>query len=169
MKYENVIKGKFIKRPNRFIAEVLVDGSAEKAHVKNTGRLKELLYEVGCDIMGADKMVFNDGWAMGCSDIGDVSCVMPTIQPAIAGSKGSAHSQEFAITDPVTACVTSAKIQCAMVVRLLENDAEQGKRVLAENKREFPTIKEYLASADQLCIDKQAVTKNEDGTLTLSF
>jgi len=131
--------------------------------------MKELLYEVGCDIMGADKMVFNDGWAMGCSDIGDVSCVMPTIQPAIAGSKGSAHSQEFAITDPVTACVTSAKIQCAMVVRLLENDAEQGKRVLAENKREFPTIKEYLASADQLCIDKQAVTKNEDGTLTLSF
>lgn len=43
MKYMNVIKGKFIERPNRFIAMVEVDGSVEKAHVKNTGRCRELL------------------------------------------------------------------------------------------------------------------------------
>ena len=30
-------------RPNRFIAEVELDGKIERAHVKNTGRLKELL------------------------------------------------------------------------------------------------------------------------------
>lgn len=43
MKYQNICKGKFIARPNRFIAEVEIDGSVERAHVKNTGRLKELL------------------------------------------------------------------------------------------------------------------------------
>ena len=43
MKYENVIKGEFLSRPNRFIANVIVDGKEDKAHVKNTGRLKELL------------------------------------------------------------------------------------------------------------------------------
>ena len=42
MRYENVVKGKFIGRPNRFIALVEVDGQEVRAHVKNTGRLKEL-------------------------------------------------------------------------------------------------------------------------------
>ncbi|MDO5415213.1 MAG: DNA/RNA nuclease SfsA [Bacillota bacterium] len=45
MKYENIIEGKFISRPNRFIANVEIDGILEKVHVKNTGRLRELLYE----------------------------------------------------------------------------------------------------------------------------
>ena len=43
MKYENIIKARFISRPNRFIAEVEIDGNIEIAHVKNTGRCKELL------------------------------------------------------------------------------------------------------------------------------
>ena len=43
MKYENMCKGTFISRPNRFIAEVIVDGRKVRAHVKNTGRCRELL------------------------------------------------------------------------------------------------------------------------------
>ena len=39
------VKGIFINRPNRFIAEVEVDGELEIAHVPNTGRCKELLVE----------------------------------------------------------------------------------------------------------------------------
>lgn len=39
------VKGIFKKRPNRFIAEVEVDGNIEIAHVPNTGRCKELLVE----------------------------------------------------------------------------------------------------------------------------
>ena len=45
MRYENVIAAKFLSRPNRFIAHVEVDGRAEVAHVKNTGRCRELLAE----------------------------------------------------------------------------------------------------------------------------
>ncbi len=39
------VKGIFKKRPNRFIAEVEVDGVLEIAHVPNTGRCKELLVD----------------------------------------------------------------------------------------------------------------------------
>lgn len=45
MKYKNIIPGKFISRPNRFIAYVEIEGELEKVHVKNTGRCKELLNE----------------------------------------------------------------------------------------------------------------------------
>lgn len=43
MKYKNIVKGTFIERPNRFIAYAEIDGKMEKAHVKNTGRCRELL------------------------------------------------------------------------------------------------------------------------------
>ena len=43
MNYKTVIKGKFISRPNRFIAYVEIDGKVEVCHVKNTGRCKEIL------------------------------------------------------------------------------------------------------------------------------
>lgn len=39
------VKGIFKARPNRFIAEVEVNGNLEIAHVPNTGRCKELLVE----------------------------------------------------------------------------------------------------------------------------
>jgi len=43
--YERVEKGVFIDRPNRFIANVLINGKNEVVHVKNTGRCKEILIE----------------------------------------------------------------------------------------------------------------------------
>ena len=43
MKYNNIYKGKFIERPNRFIAICEINGANEICHVKNTGRCRELL------------------------------------------------------------------------------------------------------------------------------
>jgi sugar fermentation stimulation protein A len=43
MKYDNIYEGRFISRPNRFIAHVEINGSIDICHVKNTGRCKELL------------------------------------------------------------------------------------------------------------------------------
>ena len=43
MRYENMVPGIFLSRPNRFIAKVLIDGTEETVHVKNTGRCRELL------------------------------------------------------------------------------------------------------------------------------
>ncbi len=43
MRYENIAFGRFLDRPNRFIAHVEMDGRIETVHVKNTGRCRELL------------------------------------------------------------------------------------------------------------------------------
>ena len=43
MKYNNIVEGRFIERPNRFIAKVEIGGVTETVHVKNTGRCRELL------------------------------------------------------------------------------------------------------------------------------
>lgn len=43
MYYETVKEGRFIQRPNRFIAKVEIEGKEEICHVRNTGRCRELL------------------------------------------------------------------------------------------------------------------------------
>ena len=43
MRYENIVKGRFLARPNRFVAHVEIDDREEVCHVKNTGRCRELL------------------------------------------------------------------------------------------------------------------------------
>lgn len=43
MRYNNVVFGEFIERPNRFIAKVKIKNQTHTVHVKNTGRCKELL------------------------------------------------------------------------------------------------------------------------------
>ena len=43
MQYPNMVKGRFLARPNRFIAHVEIDGEVQVCHVKNTGRCRELL------------------------------------------------------------------------------------------------------------------------------
>ena len=43
MHYHDMVPGKFLARPNRFIAHVELDGKLEVCHVKNTGRCRELL------------------------------------------------------------------------------------------------------------------------------
>ena len=70
MRYENVIPGRFIRRPNRFIAHVEAEGREVVCHVKNTGRCREMLTEgatvylqkcpsptrkTGFDLIAADK------------------------------------------------------------------------------------------------------------------
>ncbi|MGO5113945.1 DNA/RNA nuclease SfsA [Candidatus Avoscillospira sp. LCP25S3_F1] len=51
MIYDNIHQGVFLRRPNRFLAHVVIDGREVVAHVKNTGRCGELLIpgtEVWC-------------------------------------------------------------------------------------------------------------------------
>ncbi len=43
MRYSNVHPAIFLRRLNRFVAEVALDGAVQRVHVKNTGRCAELL------------------------------------------------------------------------------------------------------------------------------
>ena len=49
MKYNQVVSGTFLQRPNRFIAHVRINDREEICHVKNTGRCRELLVP-GCTV-----------------------------------------------------------------------------------------------------------------------
>ena len=131
--------------------------------------LKELVRQVGVEVLGEEQVKFSNGWGGGSTDMGDVSCVMPALHPSIGGAAGLAHSKDYTVPDPIMACVNSAKVQAAVLVRLLENEGAEAKRILAEGRQDYPTIPEYLAQIDALCIDKQAVVYDEERGAQLTF
>ena len=49
MQYQTVVPGRFLSRPNRFVAQVEAEGAVQTVHVKNTGRCRELLVP-GCTV-----------------------------------------------------------------------------------------------------------------------
>ncbi len=135
----------------------------------NDVTMKGIYYEVGKTLFDEAEIKFTDSWGTGCSDMGDVSCVMPAIHPNIGGAAGQGHGSTYCITDPITACVTSAKLQCGVTAELLANGAENAKEVIAKAVVPYKSIREYLDWVDKNCFEGECVSYNEDGTVTLTY
>ena len=79
----------------------------------------------------------------GSSDIGDVSYLLPTIQPMVGGFVGQLHAKEFSTSDDYTAYVLPAKLMALTAVRLLENGAKLGKEI-KNGFKPLMTKEEYI-------------------------
>ncbi|MEA4823342.1 MAG: amidohydrolase [Clostridiaceae bacterium] len=134
----------------------------------NDPTLLEVAHRAMAAVVGEDN-VWRGEWSTGCTDMGDLSAVMPAIHPYAGGSAGTGHGADYRIEDPVSACVNSAKCQALLLRMLLENDAAEAKRVCGNSKPRFASREDYFAMMDSLVMDKRAVTTNEDGTITLDF
>ena len=133
---------------------------------------EEQLYDLTCEIVkqcfGEDALV-KRGRSTGCTDMGDVSAVMPTVQPYASGACGVGHGSDYRIADPESALVMSAQYQVLMAEALLSNNAELGKKIIQSAKLRFSSMEEFFQAIDGLFLDKEAVKQNEDGTITLDY
>lgn len=103
---------------------------------------------------------------MGSTDMGDLSCIMPTIHPSCPGAKGTIHGNDLVITDPEKACVDNAKFQLSLLTMLLENGAERAKRIVAEYQPRFSTARDYLNFVDAISTSGDRITYTESGAAT---
>ena len=86
----------------------------------------------------------------GSTDMGELSQIMPVVHPYAGGRIGNSHGADYYVADPERACVKSAKMQIAMLLLLLRNNAERAKKILAEFKPQFKSKDEYLAFIDSI-------------------
>ncbi len=91
-----------------------------------------------------------DNISSGSTDMGDLSCIMPVVHPYAGGATGRSHGNNYEISDPVAACVASAKMQLAMLWILLSDDAKRAKQVIEEFEPMFASKEEYLSYVDSL-------------------
>ena len=135
----------------------------------NDKNLYQLTVDVVKEGFGEEWIQEDTKWGTGCTDMGDISCVMPTVQPYCSGACGMGHGSDYGINDPETALVVSAQYQVLMAEALLSNNAEMAQKVIKEADLVYPDKKDYFAAVDKIFLDKKAVTQNEDGTITLDF
>jgi amidohydrolase len=84
------------------------------------------------------------GHRAGCTDMGDVSQIMPVLHPYMGGASGTGHAADYRISDPELAYVEPAKALAAMVVDLLWEDAA-GAREVVRTAAPRMTRESYLA------------------------
>ena len=104
--------------------------------------LGELFKEVSAKFIGAEN-IRDDVDMTGSSDVGDLSHLIPTIQPMVGGFSGQLHSKEFKAADEYTAYVLPAKIMAVTAIRLLADDCRLGKDIKNKFKPTM-TKQEYL-------------------------
>ena len=125
--------------------------------------------ETAEELVPQEKIRLGAPFSGGCSDMGDVSAVMPVIHPHIGGLSGSLHGSDLQVEDPYFATVVSAKLQALTAVRLLENDAALAKKAVAEARPEYGSIAEYLGAVEKLDFSADAVRTEEDGRISLKY
>ena len=96
------------------------------------------------------------------TDMGDLSCVMPTVHPFAGGAVGTPHGMDYQIADPASACVNSACLQLAMINVLLRDGAERAKRVIAEHKPIFESKKAYFEYIDSFASSGDRIEYSEN-------
>ena len=79
----------------------------------------------------------------GSSDVGDLSHLIPTIQPTMGGFYGKLHAEDFAVANERSAYLDTAKLMALTVVDLLCNGAEKALKIKADFKPKL-TKEEYV-------------------------
>ena len=135
---------------------------------KNDPEMMEVTREA-MELSGVNVKFEPTGWGAGSTDMGDIASVMPTIHPYVGGATGKSHGNDYRITDPESACVTSAKVQINMLKLLLSNGAERAKKIIAEYKPVFASKEAYFEAMEKLWLNCTAVTYDGDGQAHLTF
>ena len=107
---------------------------------KNMDNLfRENLVELGIE----NEKIQDGGDFTGSFDFGDISHLMPTLHPMVAGVKGALHTRDFEIVDEDLAYIIPAKSMAMTVIDLLFDDAKQAKEII-DGFTPVLTKKEYL-------------------------
>ena len=68
----------------------------------------------------------------GCSDIGDISQIIPTIQPTANATSGDGHGIDYIVNDYELAVLKAGKAMGMTVIDLLANGGGNGHKVITQ-------------------------------------
>lgn len=135
--------------------------------LNNDRNMTQVIADAMRAVAGPDSVEDDGAWGTGCTDMGDVSAIMPAVHPHSGGAVGTGHGCDYFIEDKELAYLRPA--QCLVVAAdlLLSEDGKLARKVIDEAKPYFRSKEEYLEAIDKLYMQKEAVIYNSDGTVTL--
>jgi amidohydrolase len=158
VRMETYVRGKSIEAiidANRKVNRALEAGAyAVGAEVEITeipGYLPQLECDPLCDLFRANATallgageITRGGHGAGSSDVGDVSHLLPTIQPYFGAVEGRFHGEDFQIVNPRMAYIEPAKAMAMTVIDLLADGAEKARAIKDAFKPAY-TRESYLS------------------------
>ena len=102
----------------------------------------ELFYENSREFVAPENFS-NGGHMSGSTDMGDITQIMPGIQPFTGGMSGALHSAEARVEDYDAAVIIPAKAMASTIIDLLTADAAKAKEIIAGFRPNL-TKEEYL-------------------------
>lgn len=147
---------------------LLVDDKHGSAPRKDDANMNNALCEVGKMVLPEENVHLTHGWDTGCTDMGDISLIMPQVTAYHGCSTKPGHSKEY-ITEFPEDCLSSAKIQAGFCAYLLCDGAAYAKKVIAEADVPYATKEEYFAAIDALSFEGDTVFYQEDDSVTIRY
>ena len=87
--------------------------------------LIEAANDLGLNYRTVQKGDFNNA----CTDVGDLSHLVPVVNFTFKGFEGKLHGADFKITDPEKAYILPAKLLALTVYKLLKNGGQEAKKI----------------------------------------
>ncbi|MBQ2757447.1 MAG: amidohydrolase [Clostridia bacterium] len=132
------------------------------APLVNDPGMMEMALDAMNAVMPEKELKIQHTTSSGCTDMGDLSSIMPVVQPYAGGATGTDHGADYLITDPDAATVVSAQVQLVMLHLLLKDGAARAKKILADFTPLFASKEEYLAFVDTLDADGERIVYGEN-------
>lgn len=143
-----------------------IPGYAPHINDKNMCKIAEEAFK---KLFPEREFLVSDYCNTGSTDMGDLSCIMPIVQPFVDGAKGKPHGNDYEICNPQSACVDSAKWQVAMLCLLLENNATRAKKIMQEYKPLFPSKEAFLKFQDSLNTFGDRIIYRDNGIAEVQY
>ncbi|MDP2873226.1 MAG: amidohydrolase [Bacillota bacterium] len=102
------------------------------------------LFRANAVVEVGEDAVKEGGHGTGSTDMGDLTQIMPGIQPSVAGAGGIFHSKSFTMVDQHLAYVVQAKLLAATAIDLLAGDAAEAQALVKTYRPNF-TKDAYLS------------------------
>lgn len=105
-------------------------------------QITSVMQDIAKELIGQENIV--SGYTLvGSTDMGDISSIMPAVQPSIGGFTGGLHSKDFEIKDEDAAIMLPAKLMALTAAQLLFDNAK-GAKAVKDNFKPYFTKQQYL-------------------------
>ncbi len=109
-----------------------------------------VMSDVAKRLVGDDKCTVTTNWEPASTDMGDVSCIVPSVHGYMGGQSGLAHGKDYAVENPAKTCVDSATVQLGTIIELLKDGSKKAYDIKSNFKPIYPSVKDYLAQKKAL-------------------
>lgn len=164
------------KRINRALAAsaaaigagILVEDKPGNLPLHSNENLNHLCAEVMEALFGKNQILYA-GWDTQSSDVGDLSSLIPVIQPLCMGAEGKQHGDDYYITDKEKCVVNPAKVMICMIYELLKEDAACARNIIDTYEPIYQTKSEYFQAIDAMEQKRNLVEYMENGNVLLNL